>query len=73
MPSIFCNNANIRVINANLGVKKHMSMIAVPKLLRCYDCDSIIDRKRTQAHCDYHSQVGKEGEEGLSLKNIFSE
>ena len=40
------------VINANLGVKKHMSMIAVPKLLRCYDCDSIIDRKRTQAHCD---------------------
>ena len=39
-----------------MGVKKHMSMIAVPKLLRCYDCDSIIDRKRTQAHCDCHSQ-----------------
>jgi len=43
------------VINANLGVKKHMSMIAVPKLLRCYDCDSILDRKRTQAHCDCDS------------------
>ena len=42
------------IINPNLGVKKHMSMIAVPKLLRCYDCDSIIDRKRTQAHCDCH-------------------
>ena len=25
-----------------------MSMIAVPKLLRCYDCDSFIDRHRTQ-------------------------
>ena len=45
------------VINANFGLKKHMSMIAVPKLLRCYDCDSIIDRTRTQAHCDCHSQV----------------
>ena len=46
------------VINANFGLKKHMSMIAVPKLLRCYDCDSIIERTRTQAHCDCHSQVG---------------
>ena len=67
------------MINANLGVKKHMSMIAVPKLLRCYDwyvvqpsesvlnlyflyfSDSVIDRKRTQAHCDCHSQVGRDG------------
>merc|ERR1712227_996177 len=32
-----------------------MSMIAVPKLLRCYDCDSFIDRRRTQAHCDCHA------------------
>lgn len=47
-------------------------MIAVPKLLRCYDCDSFIDRTGTQvsealenptiylhtpqAHCDCHSQ-----------------
>merc|ERR1712155_487430 len=30
-------------------------MIAVPKLLRCYDCDSFIDRRRTQAHCDCHA------------------
>jgi len=44
------------LINANFGLKKHVSMIAVPKLLRCYDCDSFIDRHRTQAHCDCHSQ-----------------
>ena len=37
-------------VSANLGLKKHMSMIAVPKLLRCYDCDSVIDRTRTQVH-----------------------
>ena len=36
------------LINANFGLKKHVSMIAVPKLLRCYDCDSFIDRHRTQ-------------------------
>ena len=36
------------IINANFGLKKHMSMIAVPKLLRCYDCDSFIDRTGTQ-------------------------
>ena len=30
-------------------------MIAVPKLLRCYDCDTFIDRRRTQAHCDCHA------------------
>lgn len=45
------------VVNANLGLKKHMSMIAVPKLLRCYDCDSFIDRRRTQAHCDCHAMA----------------
>ena len=45
------------VVNANLGLKKHMSMIAVPKLLRCYDCDSVIDRRRTQAHCDCHAMA----------------
>merc|ERR1711971_240004 len=44
------------VINANFGLKKHMSMMAVPKLLRCYDCDSTIERTRTQAHCDCHAQ-----------------
>lgn len=43
------------MINANFGLKKHVSMIAVPKLLRCYDCDSFIDRTGTQAHCDCHS------------------
>ena len=42
-------------MNARIGLKKHRSMIAVPKLLRCYDCDSFIDRRRTQAHCDCHA------------------
>lgn len=46
------------IIDSNYGLKKHMSMIAVPKLLRCNDCDSIIDRARTQAHCDCHSEGG---------------
>jgi len=63
------------VINANFGLKKHMSMIAVPKLLRCYDCDSIIDRTRTQAHCDCHSQadsscIGSARPRDLYCKNI---
>lgn len=44
------------MIDSNYGLKKHMSMIAVPKLLRCYDCDATIDRTRTQAHCDCHSE-----------------
>ena len=43
------------LVNARMGLKKHRSMIAVPKLLRCYDCDSFIDRRRTQAHCDCHA------------------
>ena len=43
------------LVNARIGLKKHRSMIAVPKLLRCYDCDSFIDRRRTQAHCDCHA------------------
>lgn len=42
------------LITASFGLKKHLSMIAVPKLLKCYDCDATIDRAQT--HCDCHYQ-----------------
>ena len=38
-------------------IMKYSSL--VPKLLRCNDCDAIIDRTRTQAHCDCHSEVSQ--------------
>ena len=50
------------LINANFGLKKHMSMIAVPKLLRCYDCDSFIDRHRTQVFFNKITRITKFGQ-----------
>ncbi len=30
------------LMTANFSLQHHLSMIAVPKLLRCYDCDSTL-------------------------------
>ena len=30
------------LITANLELKRHLTMIALPKVLKCYDCDSIL-------------------------------
>lgn len=39
------------LLTGDFSLRKHLSMIAVPKLLHCYDCDARIDRGR-QTTCD---------------------
>ena len=39
------------MVNANFALKRHLSMIAVPKLLKCYDCDTTIGRSEYQCDC----------------------
>eukprot|EP00095_Tigriopus_kingsejongensis_P011596 maker-scaffold297_size217559-snap-gene-1.21 protein:Tk11596 transcript:maker-scaffold297_size217559-snap-gene-1.21-mRNA-1 annotation:"PREDICTED: uncharacterized protein LOC103575170" len=37
------------LITSNLTIKRHLSMIAVPKLLKCYDCDTTLSRSDLQS------------------------
>ncbi|XP_023323078.1 uncharacterized protein LOC111697341 isoform X2 [Eurytemora carolleeae] len=39
------------IIAADFSLKKHLSMIAVPKLLKCFDCDATIDRGERSCDC----------------------
>ena len=39
------------LLTADFSLRKHLSMIAVPKLLHCYDCDARIDRGQSVT-CD---------------------
>lgn len=39
------------LITADFSLRKHLSMIAVPKVLRCYDCDATIDRGQSTCDC----------------------
>jgi len=39
------------VITGDFSLRNHLSMMAVPKLLRCYDCDATIDRGETVCDC----------------------
>ncbi|CAB4068764.1 unnamed protein product [Lepeophtheirus salmonis] len=33
------------LITADFSLKRHLSMVAVPKVLRCFDCDTTLDRQ----------------------------
>ena len=39
------------LLTGDFSLRKHLSMIAVPKLLHCYDCDARIERGQ-QTTCD---------------------
>ena len=39
------------LLTGDFSLRKHLSMIAVPKLLHCYDCDARIDRGQTTCDC----------------------
>ncbi len=39
------------LVTANFTLKKHLSMIAVPKVLKCYDCDTAIPRDESSCDC----------------------
>jgi len=39
------------LISADFSLRKHLSMIAVPKVLTCYDCDATIDRAQSTCDC----------------------
>lgn len=32
------------LVTSNYTLKRHLSMIAVPKVLKCYDCDTTLNR-----------------------------
>jgi len=39
------------IITSDFSLRKHLSMIALPKVLRCYDCDATIDRGQSTCDC----------------------
>jgi hypothetical protein len=39
------------LITSNFTLQRHLSMVAVPKVLRCYDCDTTLDRNEMQCDC----------------------
>ena len=39
------------VITPNCTLKRHLSMIAVPKVLKCYDCDATLNRDELSCDC----------------------
>ena len=40
------------IVTTNFTLKRHLSMVAVPKMLKCFDCDTTI--KREEYMCDCH-------------------
>ena len=46
-----------RIITANFSQETHRSMVAIPKLLRCYDCDKTFSREN-EVFCDCKSEYG---------------
>ena len=39
------------LVTTNYELKRHLSMIAVPKTLKCYDCDTTFSRSDYQCDC----------------------
>lgn len=39
------------VITPSYSLKRHLSMIAVPKMLKCYDCDTTLNRQELSCDC----------------------
>ncbi|QQP50728.1 Putative LOC100645362 [Caligus rogercresseyi] len=38
------------LLTADFSLKRHLSMLAVPKVLRCYDCDTTLHRQECRMH-----------------------
>ena len=39
------------LITSNYTLKRHLSMVAVPKVLKCYDCDTTLNRHEMGCDC----------------------
>ena len=39
------------LVTTNFTLKRHLSMVAVPKMLKCFDCDTTIKRKEYMCDC----------------------
>ena len=44
------------IVTANYSLQRHLSMVAIPKLLKCYDCDK--NFHRDELVCDCASAYG---------------
>merc|ERR1712029_275694 len=44
------------LVTTNYELKRHLSMIAVPKTLKCYDCDTTFSRSDYQCDCKQQPQ-----------------
>ena len=39
------------IVTATYTLEKHLSMVAIPKLLKCYDCDKNFERDELLCEC----------------------
>ena len=50
-----------RIITANFSQESHCSMVAIPKILKCYDCDKTFSRDEDFCDCKQTPYGGASG------------
>ena len=49
--SVVVDAVSFSSLDSNYALKRHLSMIAVPKVLKCYDCDTTLSRNEVRCGC----------------------